>query len=283
MRFCVVGAGDERAGFDGAEAHPHSFGFQRATSHFRSHAKFSKLFSGLSNELDSATVRGGKECMATPSERPERRGDSTDPFDAPFFGISRRRFLIGTTGLFITGGVGTSLIEGVWAADPQAADRPFDRESAERFMHQAIALSRRGMEAGDGGPFGAVIVKEGQVVGEGWNRVLVAKDPTAHGEIVAIRDTCKKLASFNLTGCELYTSSQPCPMCLGAIYWARIDRVYYGNSVKDAAAIGFDDESFYEQLTRPSHMRQVPEVQVLGDEAIQVFRDYAKKPGRVTY
>jgi tRNA(Arg) A34 adenosine deaminase TadA len=218
--------------------------------------------------------------MTTPFEHHD---DRSDILDARIFGLSRRRFLIGTTGLFLSGGVKSSLIEGAWAADPKAAEKPFDREVAETFMRRAIALSRQGMEAGDGGPFGAVVVKEGKIVGEGWNRVLVAKDPTAHGEIVAIRDTCKKLATFNLTGCELFTSAQPCPMCLGAIYWARIDRVYYGNSVQDAAAIGFDDELFYEQLMRPSHKRHIPEVQVLGNEAIHVFQDYANKPGRVTY
>jgi tRNA(Arg) A34 adenosine deaminase TadA len=113
--------------------------------------------------------------------------------------------------------------------------------------------------------------------------VVATNDPTAHGEVVAIRETAKALASFNLKGCVLYTSAQPCPMCLGAIYWSRIDRVYYGNSVKDAAAIGFDDEFFYQQLMRPPQKRQVSEVQLLAKEARQVFNDYAAKPDRVRY
>ncbi len=197
--------------------------------------------------------------------------------------LSRRRFLIGMTGLFIVAVDASDLIQGAWATDRVAAAKPFDKDPAEEFMRRAIELSRKGMEAGDGGPFGAVIVKEGKIVGEGWNRVLVTNDPTAHGEVVAIRESAKSLASFNLKGCDLYTSAQPCPMCLGAIYWSRIDRVYYGNSVKDSAAIGFDDEFFYQQLMRRPRERQVSEVQVLAHEARQVFNDYAAKPDRVRY
>ena len=197
--------------------------------------------------------------------------------------LSRRRFLIGMSGLFLTAVERADLIQGAWAADRVVADKHFDNELAEEFMRRAIELSRKGMEAGDGGPFGAVIVKEGKIVGEEWNRVVVTNDPTAHGEVVAIRETAKSLASFNLKGCDLYTSAQPCPMCLGAIYWSRIDRVYYGNSVKDAAAIGFDDEFFYQQVMRPPQKRQVSEVQLLAKEARQVFNDYAAKPDRVKY
>ncbi len=150
-------------------------------------------------------------------------------------------------------------------------------------MRRAIALSRQGVAAGDGGPFGTVIVRGGQVVGEGWNRVVAAKDPTAHGEIVAIRAACLRLASFSLKGCDLYTTGQPCPMCLGSIYWARIDRVFFGFSVKDAAAIGFDDQFIYDQLARPLDKRLIPETQLLAQEALQVARDYAADPKRVRY
>lgn len=230
------------------------------------------------NQLDTTSVSGGAKTMVTTFDY---RNSEADAFRPQV--LSRRRFLIGMTGLFLTAIEGSDVIQGAWAADREAADKPFDRELVEKFMRRAIELSRQGMEVGDGGPFGAVMVKEGKIVGEGWNRVIVAKDPTAHGEVVAIRETAKTLASFNLKGCDLYTSAQPCPMCLGAIYWARIDRVYYGNSVKDAAAIGFDDEFFYQQLMRPPHKRRVSEVQLLPKEAIQVFKDYAIKPHRVKY
>ncbi|MCS6326257.1 MAG: nucleoside deaminase [Nitrospira sp.] len=150
-------------------------------------------------------------------------------------------------------------------------------------MRRAIELSRQGMRAGEGGPFGAVIVKGGVIVGEGWNRVLVTNDPTAHAEMEAIRAAARSLGSFTLKGCELYTSAQPCPMCLGAIYWSRLDRVFYGNSAKDTGAIGFDDEVFYRQLTCSPQQRDIPEVQVLADEAQRVFREYEAMPGTIRY
>ena len=109
------------------------------------------------------------------------------------------------------------------------------------FMQRAIELAKSGMLAGHGGPFGAVIVRDGEIIGEGWNQVLRNNDPTAHGEVTAIRDACNKLGDFKLTGCEIHTTGEPCPMCLGAIHWARIDRIYYGFSIKDAATAGFDD------------------------------------------
>lgn len=158
-----------------------------------------------------------------------------------------------------------------------------DRDIAEGFMRRAIELSRRGMESGDGGPFGAVIVKDRMIVGEGWNRVVATNDPTAHGEIVAIRAATQTLKHFNLKGCDIYTSAQPCPMCLGAIYWARLDRIYYGNSVKDAAAIGFDDDQFYCQLGRAPQDRTVPEVQLLAEEARLIFQEYVAQVGAVRY
>lgn len=175
------------------------------------------------------------------------------------------------------------MINKVSAADRARTGKRFDGEMAEQFMRRAIELSRKGMEAGDGGPFGAVIVQKRKIVGEGWNRVIVTKDPTAHGEIVAIRAATQSLGSFNLDGCDLYTSAHPCPMCLGAIYWARIDRIYYANSGQDAAAIGFDDEFIYQQFIRLPQERLVPEGQLLAKEARRVFDDYIAKLDRVQY
>ncbi|MFZ3087630.1 MAG: nucleoside deaminase [Methylotenera sp.] len=159
----------------------------------------------------------------------------------------------------------------------------FEKKQAEKYMRHAIELGRKGMQAGDGGPFGTVIVKNGEIIGEGWNRVIASNDPTAHGEIMAIRDACKRMNSFNLSGCDLYTSGEPCPMCLGAIYWARIDRIFYGFGVQDAAEIGFDDRFIYEQLAKPLEQRQIPEIQVLDAEALEVLKVYAADPNRVKY
>lgn len=197
--------------------------------------------------------------------------------------VSRRRFLLGVGGLLATSFVGSQVVAEVKRADEAAMNAAFHLAIAEQFMRRAIELSRTGMEAGDGGPFGAIVVKGREIVGEGWNRVIATNDPTAHGEIVAIRRATASLGDFNLSGCELYTSAQPCPMCLGAIYWARIDRIYYGNSAKDAAAIGFDDEMSYQQLMRPSRERRVPEAPLLGEEARRVFNEYLAKPDRVRY
>jgi len=159
----------------------------------------------------------------------------------------------------------------------------FEKKQAEKYMRHAIELGRKGMQAGDGGPFGTVIVKNGEIIGEGWNRVIATNDPTAHGEIMAIRDACKRTNSFILSGCDLYTSGEPCPMCLGAIYWARIDRIFYGFGVRDAAEIGFDDRFIYEQLAKPLEQRQIPEIQVLDSEALEVLKVYAADPNRVKY
>lgn len=194
---------------------------------------------------------------------------------------SRRLFLIGAPGLVLTAGDGLGLVQRARAADPPPTNEPFDQEMAEKFMRRAIELSRQGWEAGEGPPFGAVVAKEGKIVGESWNRRIVSKDATAHAEMEAIRRACKQLDSFSLKGCDLYASAQPCPMCLAATYWARIDRVYYGNSAKDSAAIGFDDDFIYQQLTRPPDQRKIPEVQLLGKEALEVFKDYAAKRKRV--
>ncbi|MBN1630177.1 MAG: nucleoside deaminase [Thermoleophilia bacterium] len=158
-----------------------------------------------------------------------------------------------------------------------------DEGPAERFMRRAIDLGRRGAEQGDGGPFGTVIVKDGEIVGEGWNRVIAGNDPTAHGEIEAIRDACRRTGSFDLEGCDLYTSGEPCSMCLSAIYWARIERVFYGFGIQAAAEAGFDDRFIFEQLDLPREKREIPATQVLGDEAAAVLRAFAADPDRVRY
>ncbi len=151
------------------------------------------------------------------------------------------------------------------------------------FMRRAIELSRAQLAAGEGGPFGAVVVKDGRVIGEGWNRVVGTNDPTAHAEIVALRAACRHLDTFSLAGAAIYTSCEPCPMCLAAILWARIDRVYYGNTRSDAAAIGFDDEHFYREVTRPLNERELPAERLLADEARAVFTEWVARPDRVRY
>jgi len=150
------------------------------------------------------------------------------------------------------------------------------------FMRRAIALSRE-MLARGGGPFGALIVKDGAVLAEGANRVTVANDPTAHAEVVAIREACAKLGSFTLAGCEVYTSCEPCPMCLAAIYWARIERIYYANQRTDAAAIGFDDDFLYREIALPPDQRRIPMTRLLADEARDVFAAWQAKPDKVPY
>lgn len=151
------------------------------------------------------------------------------------------------------------------------------------FMRRAIALSRLKMRAGEGGPFGAVVVHDGRIVGEGWNRVLASRDPTAHAEVVAIREACARLGSYRLDGAEIYATSEPCPMCLGAILWARIGRLYYANTRADAAAIGFDDAAFYDEIARPPDGRRLPSERLLADEAHAVFAEWHAKPDKVRY
>ena len=141
-------------------------------------------------------------------------------------------------------------------------------------MQRAIELAKSGMLAGHGGPFGAVIVRDGEIIGEGWNQVLRNNDPTAHGEVTAIRDACNKLGDFKLTGCEIHTTGEPCPMCLGAIHWARIDRIYYGFSIKDAATAGFDDVTFYEELALPPEKRSIPSLQQDAKSALELLEQY---------
>lgn len=148
------------------------------------------------------------------------------------------------------------------------------KEEIEKYMREAIRLSREGAESGKGGPFGAVIVKDTQVVGKGSNQVLLTNDPTAHAEVVAIRNACATLQTFHLEDCILFTSCEPCPMCLGAIYWARIRKIYYANTRKDAATIGFNDDFIYCELDLPIEERHIPMEPLLRQEALQVFQDW---------
>ena len=150
-------------------------------------------------------------------------------------------------------------------------------------MQHAIALSRKGMENGDGGPFGAIVVKGDDIIGEGWNQVLRNMDPTAHAEVMAIRQACKKLGSFQLQDCEIYTSCEPCPMCLGAIYWARPQRVYYANSKEDAADIAFDDSFIYREIKVPNEQKKIPLIALRDEEALEVFRQWKEKGDRTLY
>ncbi len=153
----------------------------------------------------------------------------------------------------------------------------------EKFLREAIRLSIEKMELGEGGPFGAVIVKDDRIVGEGWNRVTSLTDPTAHAEIVAIRDACSRLASFSLSGCEIYASCEPCPMCLGAIHWARLGTLYFAATREDAAAGGFDDLAIYDQMALPTTMRSIPTGQALREEARVAFDAWRNKADRIEY
>jgi tRNA(Arg) A34 adenosine deaminase TadA len=151
------------------------------------------------------------------------------------------------------------------------------------FMREAIRLSLAKMRANQGGPFGAVVIRNGRIVGRGWNRVTSTNDPTAHAEIVAIRDACRRLKAFELDGCELYTSCEPCPMCLSAIYWARFRHVYYGNTRKDAAKIAFDDDCIYREVKLPISRRKIPMRQLLRSEALVAFKAWQDKPDKIVY
>ncbi len=152
----------------------------------------------------------------------------------------------------------------------------------DNLMKKAVALSLQNIEEG-GGPFGAVVVKGEEIVGVGINRVTANNDPTAHAEVMAIRDAAARLERFDLSDCVIYTSCEPCPMCLGAIYWARIKKVYYGNTKQDAARIGFDDGFIYEELAKPLHERSVSFVQLLPDEAAKAFKLWAAKADKMKY
>jgi guanine deaminase len=151
------------------------------------------------------------------------------------------------------------------------------------FMREAIRLARAKMRANRGGPFGAVVVHKGKIVARGWNRVTSTNDPTAHAEVTAIRAACRRLKTFELKDCELYTSCEPCPMCLAAIYWARVKTVYYGTTRKDAAAIQFDDDWLYRELARPIGRRKIPMRQMLRDESLPVFAEWEIKNDKIRY
>ena len=153
----------------------------------------------------------------------------------------------------------------------------------EKFMQEAITLSFETMRNNTGGPFGAVVVKDGKVIAKGFNRVVSTNDPTAHAEVVAIREACKALNDFQLTGCEIYTSCEPCPMCMAAIYWARPDRVYYANSRFDAADIGFDDDFIYQELALPYPERKIPLLRIMAKEALEAFHEWNRKTDKIKY
>ena len=151
------------------------------------------------------------------------------------------------------------------------------------FMREAIRISLEKMRQNCGGPFGAVVVRDGKIIGRGWNQVTSSNDPTAHAEVTAIRDACQRLKTFLLDDCELYTSCEPCPMCLAAIYWARLKKVYYANTRKDAAKIEFDDDFLYRQVALPIHKRSLPMRQLLRSEALKVFAEWRGKADKVRY
>lgn len=156
-------------------------------------------------------------------------------------------------------------------------------DSEEKFMREAIRLSLENIDSKMGGPFGAVIVKDGEIISKGVNGVTTLNDPTAHAEVTAIREAAKKLNNYNLTGCVIYTSCEPCPMCLSAIYWARLDAVYYANTKKDAAEINFDDKFIYDELDLPLEKRKISMTQLLRGEAIEAFNKWDKDPHKLEY
>jgi len=152
----------------------------------------------------------------------------------------------------------------------------------KEFMKRAIELSVESVNKG-GGPFGSVVIKNDKIIAEGSNKVTSTKDPTAHGEIVAIREACKKLNNFNLKGCELYSTCEPCPMCLSAIYWARIDKIYYANTREDAKKIDFDDSLIYSEFNKNINKRKIPMVQIMRNEALKAFELWDKKTDKTKY
>ena len=150
-------------------------------------------------------------------------------------------------------------------------------------MSEAIALSQNGVRNNEGGPFGCIVVKDDEIVGRGNNKVTSSNDPTAHAEVVAIRDACKNLGTFQLEGCEIYTSCEPCPMCLGAIYWARPKVVYFANSRQDAANIGFDDSMIYEELGIDLDKRKIPIINLGSEDALKIFEEWQNKEDKIEY
>ena len=154
---------------------------------------------------------------------------------------------------------------------------------SQEFMRRAIALALENVRNRNGGPFAAIVVKDGSVIAEGTNRVTSSNDPTAHAEVVAIREACRVLNDFQLTGCDLYTTCEPCPMCLGAIYWARPARIFYAGTAADAAAAGFDDSFIYDELKRPPTGRRIPTAQILREESLAIFAAWQKQEHKTTY
>jgi tRNA(Arg) A34 adenosine deaminase TadA len=153
----------------------------------------------------------------------------------------------------------------------------------EKFMNEAVLLSEKGINQNDGGPFGCVIVKDNKIIGRGNNKVTSTNDPTAHAEIIAIREACKTLETFQLEGCEIYTSCEPCPMCLGAIYWARPDVVYFANTRNDAAEIGFDDSMIYDEMNAKMGERKIPLINLKSENAKKVFNKWNEKKDKMIY
>jgi guanine deaminase len=164
----------------------------------------------------------------------------------------------------------------------QADSRNHSQAMSAEFMRRAIALALDNIGLG-GGPFGAVIVKGGRIIAEGTNRVTATNDPTAHAEVVAIREACRALSAFQLDGCDLYTTCEPCPMCLGAIYWARPSRIFYAGTAADAAAAGFDDAFIYEELKNPYSSRRIPMIQLLRDESLSIFSAWKANENKTPY
>lgn len=156
-------------------------------------------------------------------------------------------------------------------------------DSDKKFMMRAIEVAQGGIDSNHGGPFGCVVAKDGRIVGEGCNRVTSTNDPTAHAEIVAVRDACRNLNSFQLDGCVIYTTCEPCPMCLGAIYWARPAGIFYAGTREDAAAAGFDDKLFYDEMEKPNEDRQLKMINLLRDEAQKLFSKWAAKADKTEY
>jgi guanine deaminase len=155
--------------------------------------------------------------------------------------------------------------------------------SPAEFMRRAVALALENVRTGRGGPFAALIVKNGKVIAEGTNRVTSTNDPTAHAEIVAIREACRVLGDFQISGCELYSTCEPCPMCLGAIYWARPAQIFYAGTAADAATAGFDDALIYQELTQKPEQRRIPMTQLLRENALGIFSAWAQQESKKTY
>jgi len=168
------------------------------------------------------------------------------------------------------------------AAKAHSTNMPISKTN-EEFMNEAVKAALKGMHNNEGGPFGCIVVKDGEIVGRGNNRVTSTNDPTAHAEIQAIRDACKNLNDFQLEDCIIYTSCEPCPMCLGAIYWARLKKVYYGSNQRDAANIGFDDAFIYKEIPLPYEKRSIPFEQCARDIALEPFEKWSKKNDKIKY